>query len=59
MKPLKFFDVSTKKTFISNKYTLSFKKSKTRTTYFAIIKSPTGAKIYRIVSKDFYLKSKK
>ena len=59
MKPLKFFDVNTKKTLISNKYILSSKKSKTRITYFAIMTSPLGAKVYRIVKKEFYLQNKK
>ena len=59
MKPLKFYNVGTKKTLISNKYILSSKKSKTRTTYFAIMKSPLGVKVYRIVNKEFYKKNKK
>lgn len=60
MKELKFYDVKGKKSFKSKKYDLVKKKNpKTgRTTYFAKCKAPSKIDSYRIISEDFYKKSK-
>lgn len=51
---LKFFDLKTKKSFITGEYKLEARKNKRGTTYFAIAVAPSGIKAFRIVSKAFY-----
>jgi len=59
MKQLKFYDLKKRKTFLSNKYKLISKRTKRGMRYFAFTTAPSGVKSYRIISKDFYLGSKK
>ncbi len=59
MPKIKFYDVKGKKSFMSNKFVLKVKKTKKRTTYFAVASAPSGIKAWRIISKDFYKKNKK
>lgn len=54
MEKLKFFDLRTRKKFMSNDYKLSKKKGR----HFAIAKAPSGILSYRIVSESFYKKNK-
>ena len=57
---LKFYDVKSKKKFISDKYRLTKMagKKSNRTTHFAVARAPSGIDSWRIVSKDFYLENK-
>lgn len=54
MPKLKFYDLKNKKAFETDKY--KFETNSGR--FFAIAISPSGAKSYRIVSKEFYSKNK-
>jgi hypothetical protein len=58
MPTLKFYDVKKKKTFTSDKFKLTTKKTKSGMRYFAVTTSPAGTQSYRIVSKEFYKKYK-
>lgn len=58
MDKLKFADLRTKKSFMTNKYRFVSKKGNGRIMYFAIAKAPSGVASWRIVSKDFYNKFK-
>lgn len=58
MKRINFYDVKGKKKFMSNKYKLTNKRTKTRMVYFAIADAPSGIKAWRIVSKKFYSENK-
>ena len=55
MPKLKFYDVKAKKSFMTDKFRLESRKSKSgRITNFAIAVSPlSGIESFRIVSKDF------
>jgi hypothetical protein len=46
---LSFYDVASKKSFTTDKYTIKLIKGRR----FAVAKSPSGNMAYRIVSKDF------
>jgi len=54
MPKLNFFDMKSRKKFVTNKYKLVSKKTKKGVKYFAVTKSPSGIEAWRIVSKDFY-----
>lgn len=58
MPSLQFYDLKRKKSFTSDRYTLTSKKTKTGMKYFAVAKAPSGVPSYRIVGKDFYNKYK-
>jgi len=58
MQKLKFYDVKGKKKFMSDKYKLTSKKTKSGMRYFAVAKAPSGIQAWRIVSKDFYKNNK-
>lgn len=47
MKPLQFYDVKTKKRFITNNYKYVTKKNRK----FAVTQSPSGIQCWRIVGK--------
>ena len=55
MPKLKFYDVKAKKSFMTDKFRLESRKSKSgRVTNFAIAVSPlSGIESFRIVDKDF------
>lgn len=55
MPKLKFFDIKVKKPFITDKFKIEMRKSKSgRNTNFAIAISPfTGIESFRIVAMDF------
>ena len=59
MPKLKFYDLKEKKSFETDKYNLTSKKTSKGTKYFAKTKSPKKNECWRIVSKDFYKKFKK
>ncbi len=59
MPSLRFYDVKGKKKFMSDKYKLTSKKTKTGMRYFAVSNAPSGIKAWRIVSKDFYMSNNK
>lgn len=54
MKKLKFYDLRKRKSFMTNKYKFTSKRTKRGMVYFAVAKSPSGTPSYRIVSKQFY-----
>lgn len=54
MKTLNFYDLTTRETFRSNKYTKHSKMAKGRRMYFAKTTSPSGTKTTRILSKADY-----
>lgn len=54
MVKIKFYDVKGKKSFMSDKFRLTSKKTSRGMTYFAVADAPSGIKAWRIVSKDFY-----
>ena len=54
MKTLKFYDLTARESFSSNKYTKKSKRVKGRTMYFAKAISPSGTKTTRILSKADY-----
>jgi hypothetical protein len=58
MQTLKFYDLKRKKSFMSNKYKFTSKKTKGGMRYFVIATSPSGVPSYRIVNKEFYKKHK-
>lgn len=58
MPKLKFYDLKKKKSFTTNRYKFTKKKTKTGMRYFAIAKAPSGIPSWRIVSKDFYMGNK-
>ena len=49
MEKLKFYDLSKRKSFLTDKYSLEKKSGR----MFAVAKAPSGVKSYRIVGKDF------
>lgn len=58
MPRLKFYDLKKRKSYMTDKYRLTSKRTKRGMTYFAVSTAPSGTKSYRIVSKDFYKKYK-
>lgn len=60
MPKLKFYDVKGKKSFTTDKYTLTSKKNPRtkKMVYMAKTKAPSGAKANVFVSKDFYMENK-
>ena len=58
MPKLKFYDLKRKKSFTTDKYRLTSKRTKTGMRYFAVTKAPSKTESWRIVSKDFYRKYK-
>jgi len=54
MPKLKFFDMKTRKSFVTDKFKFVGRKVKGNIRYFAVAKSPSGIEAWRIVSKDFY-----
>lgn len=58
MPKLKFYDVKGKKSFTTDKYRFTSKRTKAGVRYFAIAKAPSGIDAYRIVSKMFYMENK-
>ena len=54
MESLKFYDLKTKQSFVTDKYEFRTKETKNGTKYFAVADAPSGIKSWRIVSKDFY-----
>ena len=58
MLKLKFYDVKGKKSFMSDRFRLTSKRTSKRVTYFAVANAPSGIKAWRIVSKDFYMRNK-
>ncbi len=60
MPKLKFYDVKGRKTFTTDKFTLSSKRNPRtkKMSYMAKTKAPSGAKANVFVSKEFYMKNK-
>ena len=58
MPKLKFYDLRKRKSFMTNRFRLTSKRTKRGMTYFAVAKAPSGTETWRIVSKDFYRKNK-
>ena len=58
MPKLKFYDLRKRKSFMTDKFRLTSKRTKRGMTYFAVAKAPSGVETWRIVSKDFYQKNK-
>ena len=58
MPNLKFYDLKKKKSFTTDKYRFTSKRTKRGMTYFVVAKAPSGVPSYRIVGKDFYQKNK-
>ena len=58
MPKLKFYDLSKRKSFMTDKYKLKSKKTKRGMRYFAIATAPSKTESWRIISKDFYKKYK-
>ena len=54
----KFYDVKKKKSFTTDKFKLTSKKTRAGMRYFAIANAPSGIKSWLLVSKDFYKKHK-
>ena len=54
MPQLKFRDLRKKKSFTTDKFRLTAKKTKRGMVYFAVTKAPSGVESWRIVSKAFY-----
>ena len=52
MKTLKFYDLSARESFTSNKYTKSSKTTNGVKRYFAKTISPSGTRTTRIISKE-------
>lgn len=59
MDKLNFYDLKTKKKFMSDDYKVSKMKTSRGMKYFAKIKSPSGTKSVRLISKDVYMRNKK
>ena len=58
MKRLKFYDLKRRKSFTTDKYRLTSKRTKKGMRYFAVTKAPSNVESWRIVGKDFYRKHK-
>ena len=58
MPKLKFYDLKKRKSFNSDKYKLTSKRTKSGMKYFAVTQAPSKTESWRIVSKDFYNKNK-
>lgn len=58
MPKLKFYDVKGKKSFTTDKFKFTSKKTKAGMRYFAIAKAPSGINAWRIVSKVFWVANK-
>ncbi|KKM00528.1 hypothetical protein LCGC14_1803470 [marine sediment metagenome] len=58
MHKLKFYDLKRRKSFTTDKYRLTSKRTKSGMRYFAVTKAPSKTESWRIVSKDFYQKNK-
>ena len=55
---LRFYDLRKRKSFMTDKYKLTSKRTKKGMRYFAVTKAPSGTESWRIVGKDFYRKYK-
>jgi hypothetical protein len=58
MPKLKFYDVKGKKSFSTDKYKFTSKKTMAGMRYFAIADAPSGIQAWRIVSKVFWTENK-
>lgn len=58
MPKLKFYDVKGKKSFTTDRYKFTSKRTKAGMRYFAIAKAPSGIQAWRIVSKVFWMGNK-